>query len=72
MQAFLLIEMFKDAKQILMYCDICGRFATSFGHKPLRPIETIYYFELDYKYWSVVHQEQEEGILYLAIDHFAR
>ena len=66
-------DMFKDAKQTLMSCDICGRFASRFNQCPLKPIETHYPFELvSLDTGQLTFGNGKKVYFVVAIDHFTR
>ncbi len=66
-------DMFKDAKQTLMSCDICGRFARGFNHRPLKPIETHHPFELvSLDTGQLTFGNGKKVYFVVAIDHFTR
>ena len=65
--------MFKDAKQTLMSCDICRKFASSFNHCPLKPIKTHYPFELvSLNTSKLTFGNRKKVYFVVAIDHFTR
>ena len=65
--------MFRDAKQTLISCDICGRFASGFNHCPLKPIETHYPFELvSLDTGQLTFGNGKKVYFEVAINHFTR
>ncbi len=65
--------MFKDPKQTLMSCDICGWFASGFNYCPLKPIEMHYSFELVSLDAGQLNFGNRKKVYFVVdIDHFTR
>ena len=63
--------MFKDAKQTLISCDICGSFASGFNNCPLKPIGTHYLHELvSLNTGQLTFGNGKKVYFVVAIDHF--
>ena len=56
---------------MLEECELCGQVAMKKQYKKLRPIETLYFFELiSLDTRKITLPKGREGIFLIAIDHF--